>query len=127
MISDTTPLTSARLQQISIRIVFFIAGLGMAAWAPLVPFAKARIGINDGMLGLLLLCLGIGSILAMPFAGAFTARVGCRRSLSSLGSPLLWPQPHLTWFGTMAAGAELYSPSRMAWCYSSACSALFCS
>jgi predicted MFS family arabinose efflux permease len=75
----TTRSASARLQQISIRIVFFIAGFGMAAWAPLVPFAKARIGIDDGALGLLLLCLGIGSILAMPFAGALTARVGCRR------------------------------------------------
>jgi predicted MFS family arabinose efflux permease len=51
----------------------------MAAWAPLVPFAKARIGINDGVLGLLLLCLGGGSIVAMPLAGAFAARVGCRR------------------------------------------------
>ena len=31
-----------RLEQRSTRIVFFIAGFGMAAWAPLVPFAKAR-------------------------------------------------------------------------------------
>jgi MFS family permease len=69
----------ARLEQISTRIVFFITGFGMAAWAPLVPFAKARIAMNDGVLGLLLLCLGIGSIVAMPLAGAFAARVGCRR------------------------------------------------
>ena len=50
-----------RLEQRSTRIVFFIAGFGMAAWAPLVPFAKARAGIGDGALGLLLLCLGVGS------------------------------------------------------------------
>jgi len=30
---------------------------------------------------LLLLCLGLGSIVAMPLAGAFAARVGCRRVL----------------------------------------------
>jgi MFS family permease len=69
----------ARLEQVATRIVFFIAGFGMAAWAPLVPFAKARVGMNDGVLGLLLLCLGIGSIVTMPLAGALAARLGCRR------------------------------------------------
>ncbi|MGK4431273.1 MFS transporter, partial [Yersinia enterocolitica] len=53
-------------QQVSTRLAFFISGLGMAAWAPLVPFAKERIGLNDASLGLLLLCIGVGSMLAMP-------------------------------------------------------------
>jgi predicted MFS family arabinose efflux permease len=69
----------ARSEQVATRIAFSIAGFGMAAWAPLVPFAKARIGMNDGVLGLLLLFLGIGSFVAMPLAGAFAAWVGCRR------------------------------------------------
>src|SRR3954447_12974048 len=43
------------LEQVSTRIAFFIAGFVMAAWAPLVPFAKARAALNDGVLGLLLL------------------------------------------------------------------------
>jgi len=68
----------ARREQLSTRIAFFIAGFGMAAWAPLVPFAKARVGVGEGALGLLLLCLGIGSIVTMPFAGALAARIGCR-------------------------------------------------
>jgi len=67
-----------RQEQLSTRIVFFIAGFGMAAWAPLVPFAKIRANIDDGLLGLLLLCLGVGSIVAMPLAGALAARLGCR-------------------------------------------------
>jgi predicted MFS family arabinose efflux permease len=79
MASTTTRSAPARLEQISTRIVFFIAGFGMAAWAPLVPFAKARVAMDDGVLGLLLLSLGIGSILAMPLAGALAARLGCRR------------------------------------------------
>jgi MFS family permease len=70
--------SAARRQQLSTRIVFFIVGLAMAAWAPLVPFAKARVGINEGELGLLLLCLGTGSMLTMPLAGALAARLGCR-------------------------------------------------
>ncbi|POA31527.1 MULTISPECIES: MFS transporter [unclassified Pseudomonas] len=71
-----------RLEQMSTRIAFFIAGFGVAAWAPLVPYAKARAGLDDGTLGLLLLCLGVGSILAMPMAGMLASRFGCRRVLS---------------------------------------------
>ncbi len=79
-ISGTSALpASAIREQVSTRIAFFIAGLSMAAWAPLVPFAKSRAGIDDGVLGLLLLCFGGGSILVMPVAGALSARVGCRR------------------------------------------------
>ena len=75
------PTIPGQLEQRSTRIVFFIAGLGVAAWAPLVPFAKARSGLGDGALGLLLLCLGAGSIVAMAPAGALAARFGCRRVL----------------------------------------------
>jgi hypothetical protein len=43
-------------QQISTRIVFFVAGFGLASWAPLVPFAKARVGIDEGALALVFCC-----------------------------------------------------------------------
>lgn len=92
--SCTRPVPE-RLAQFSTRLVFLIAGFAMAAWAPLVPFAKARAGIGEGVLGLLLLCLGIGSIVAMPLAGACAARLGCRlvifasTALLCIGLPLL--------------------------------------
>jgi MFS family permease len=70
--------TPGRAEQISTRIAFLIAGFGVSAWAPLIPFAKERAGMSEGVLGLLLLCFGIGSIVAMPFAGALAARFGCR-------------------------------------------------
>jgi len=61
--------------------MFFVIGFAAGAWAPLVPFAKQRLALDDGGLGLLLVCLGAGSIVAMPAAGALAARVGCRRVL----------------------------------------------
>ncbi len=64
--------------RLSTRLAFFVAGFGMAAWAPLVPFVKARCALGEGLLGLLLLCLGTGSILAMPMAGMLARRFGCR-------------------------------------------------
>jgi MFS family permease len=78
---DTPNNNPGTAQAHATRIAFFIAGFGMAAWAPLVPFAKERLGIQEGALGTLLLCLGAGSIIAMPLAGLLTSRVGCRRVL----------------------------------------------
>jgi predicted MFS family arabinose efflux permease len=59
-------------------LCFAAAGFGVACWAPLVPFAKSRLGIADGTLGLLLLCLGAGSVAAMPITGILVARLGSR-------------------------------------------------
>ena len=39
-------------EQRSTRVAFFVAGFGTAAWAPLVPYAKNRLGIDDGTLAL---------------------------------------------------------------------------
>ncbi len=77
------------------RIVFFIAGLGVAAWAPLVPYIKARTGLDDGGLGLLLLCLGGGSTLAMPAAGALAARLGCRTVIIAASAVIALALPGL--------------------------------
>ncbi|MCK3852306.1 MFS transporter [Pseudomonas sp. W2Jun17] len=82
-IPTPAPVIPGRLEQMSTRIAFFIAGFGIAAWAPLVPYAKARADLNEGTLGLLLLCLGVGSIIAMPAAGALASRYGCRLVLTA--------------------------------------------
>jgi MFS family permease len=84
-----------RREQRATRVVFFIAGFGMAGWAPLVPFAKARAGIDEGVLGLLLLCLGVGSIVTMSLAGALAARFGCRRVIVASAAPLCIALPLL--------------------------------
>ena len=78
MSTPSIAISSNYGERTSTRIAFLIAGLIMSAWAPLVPLAKERTGLDDGGLGLLLLGLGLGSIAAMPFAGHLTARYGCR-------------------------------------------------
>jgi MFS family permease len=74
----TEQLILARAEQRSTRLLFLIAGFAAAAWASLVPFAKTRTGLNEATLGLVLLCLGGGSIISMPIAGALSTRYGCR-------------------------------------------------
>lgn len=67
------------------RAFFFIGGFGSASWAPLVPVLRERLAIGDDVLGLLLLCIGIGSLATMPLSGALSARLGCRRVLVAAG------------------------------------------
>lgn len=64
--------------RLATRLAFVATGFAMACWAPLVPFAKANVGVEDGALGLLLLCLGVGSIVAMPLTGWLSARIGSK-------------------------------------------------
>jgi predicted MFS family arabinose efflux permease len=64
--------------RLATRLAFLVAGFGVACWAPLVPFAKQRLQVDDGALGLLLLCLGVGSIAAMLLAGIINSRHGSR-------------------------------------------------
>ncbi len=74
-----------RREQAATRAVFLVAGLAVASWAPLVPLARARIGLDDAQLGGLLLCVGFGSLLAMPVAGGLAGRFGCRRIIAVSG------------------------------------------
>ncbi|MDR6530217.1 putative MFS family arabinose efflux permease [Caulobacter rhizosphaerae] len=71
-----TPSSAAA--RLSTRLSFLVAGFSIASWAPLVPFAKARLAVDDGAMGLLLLCLGLGSVVAMSATGALSARHGSR-------------------------------------------------
>lgn len=60
------------------RLAFFASGFGMASWAPLVPYAKMRSGLDDAGLGVALLGFGLGSTVAMPLAGGLVSRHGSR-------------------------------------------------
>ncbi|MGQ9450340.1 MFS transporter [Leclercia sp. TB492] len=98
-----TQQTTGAVQRLATRIVFFIAGYVTATWAVLVPYAKANTSVNEATLGSLLLCLGMGALIAMPLTGMLTSRYGCRRvivtamALVLLTTPLLAiiPDPRL--------------------------------
>ncbi|HET9474575.1 MAG TPA: MFS transporter, partial [Steroidobacteraceae bacterium] len=64
--------------RIATRLAFLVAGFGVSCWAPLVPYAKDRLAVDERVLGILLLCLGIGSLVAMFFTGMLSSRFGTR-------------------------------------------------
>ncbi|WP_172339580.1 MFS transporter [Novosphingobium sp. SG751A] len=90
------------------RLSFLVAGFGIACWAPMVPFAKLRLGVDEGGLGALLLCLGAGSVLAMLATGALSSRFGTRPVILFSGFGLCAVLPLLAVLPTVATlGAAL--------------------
>jgi predicted MFS family arabinose efflux permease len=110
----TANLPAARL---ATRLAFLVAGFGVACWAPLVPFAKLRLGVDDAVLGMLLLCVGLGSVTAMVVTGALSARFGSKPIIVVGGVGLAVFLPLLVVVGTpltlgialLAFGASLGS------------------
>lgn len=103
MISADRPAT-----RLATRLSFLVAGFGIACWAPLVPFAKQRLGVDDAMLGLLLLCIGAGSVVAMIATGPLSARFGSKPVIVVSGFALAGVLPFLTIASTpLALGMAL--------------------
>jgi MFS family permease len=86
--------------RLATRLAFLVAGFGVACWAPLVPFAQKRLHVDDGVLGLLLLCLGAGSIAAMLLTGVLSAKYGSRAIILAGGFGLVALLPLLVVAGS---------------------------
>jgi hypothetical protein len=87
---------SSSAARLATRLAFLVAGFGVSCWAPLVPFAKSRLGVDDGVLGLLLLCVGLGSVISMIATGALSARFGSKPIIVAGGIGLAAVLPLLT-------------------------------
>ncbi|MEJ2881669.1 MFS transporter [Pedobacter sp. GR22-6] len=70
--------TTALQAKKATKAIFLVCGLGISSWAPMVPYAKDRLGLNNADLGLLLLLLGAGAIAMMPVSGFIAHRYGSR-------------------------------------------------
>lgn len=82
--------------RLATRLTFFTAGFAMACCAPLFPFIKDNVGADEPQFGLLLLCFGLGSIIAMPLTGFVAARHGPRSMVLLGGFGLVIFLPTLT-------------------------------
>lgn len=84
--SDIAASAPARL---ATRLAFFTAGFSMGCSAPLFPFIKNNVGADEAKFGLLLLCIGVGALVAMPITGGIAARYGARRMVMLGGAGLV--------------------------------------
>ncbi|USP42418.1 MFS transporter [Acinetobacter sp. XS-4] len=104
---DTAALLST--QRLATRLSFFSLGFATAAWAPLIPFAQQRLNLNHADFGLLLLCMGIGSMIAMPATGALVKRWGYRPLIALALMLLMVLLPSLTvWSSIVMMAVALF-------------------
>jgi MFS family permease len=69
---------ASRQQRYVLGGYFALAGLGMACWVPRIPEIRDELGMGAGELGVVLLCIALGSLLAMPATGTLVDRYGAR-------------------------------------------------
>ncbi|ROP44859.1 MFS transporter [Pseudokineococcus lusitanus] len=88
--STTTPLAApvVRRAKWGTTVAFVASGFAFASWASRIPSTRDQLGLTTGEVGLVLLALASGSVLALPLAGAVIARLGSERVVR-LGSLLL--------------------------------------
>ncbi|MDA0352504.1 MAG: MFS transporter [Chloroflexi bacterium] len=63
-------------QRRAVAAVFFTHGVLLASWVPHIPFVKEQRALSDGALGLVLLALAGGAVVAMALSGPLIRRVG---------------------------------------------------
>jgi MFS family permease len=61
-----------------VSIAFLILGIGPGLWAVHIPLVQERLGIGPGILGVALLVMAGGAVLAMPLTGWAVGHVGSR-------------------------------------------------
>ena len=75
-------------ERAAVSALFFVNGYVVGNWAPKIPSFKADLGIDEAVLGLMILAFGIGSLVTMPLVGMAIARDGSRRIAVALGLAL---------------------------------------
>jgi MFS family permease len=81
--------------RVAVSAIFAVNGVVFASWVAHIPAVKTRHHLSDGELGLVLLSMAVGSVLALVAAGWLIARWGSRvvTSWAALGFCVLLPLP----------------------------------
>lgn len=69
---------AARAARFAVAVIFLVHGILVASWVVHIPTVQARLGLSEGLLGLALLGIAGGSLVAMPATGLLVARFGSR-------------------------------------------------
>lgn len=104
---------SARIARWAVSSIFLINGFAFANWVARLPRFQEQYDMNNGVLGVVLLCHAIGALIAMPIAGWLIVKNGSRKVtiaailLFVLMMPFLPLMPSVfllgAWYGIMGA------------------------
>jgi MFS family permease len=73
------PAEYLRTARAAVLAVFFTNGVVIGTWVVRIPAIKDRLGLSEGLLGVVLLGAAVGALVAMPVVGALVSRFGSRR------------------------------------------------
>jgi fucose permease len=98
----------------SVAAVFALNGLAIATWLSRIPAARDALGLTAGRLGLLLLTMSAGAVLALPTAGMVAHRLGAARAvmaatLLAAGGMALAGVAVAVWASVPATGLGLFA------------------
>lgn len=89
--------SASRWQRAAVPLLFLLLGAVFATWAARIPAIRDALQLNAAQLGVVLLCGGIGAVLAFPLAAGLVGRYGARRAAWFAGLWLLLMVPALAW------------------------------
>lgn len=83
VLTETRPDAAVRQQLRAARwavlAIFFVNGALFANWVSRIPTVQGNLGLNKGELGLVLVGMSVGVLVALSLAGGLIARFGSRR------------------------------------------------
>lgn len=81
-----TPLPGAAVRSATVATytAFTGSGFAFASWASRIPQVRNQLHLEPSTLGLVLLAIAAGSILALPLSGAVITRMGSRRTVAMM-------------------------------------------
>jgi hypothetical protein len=111
----------------AVTVVFVLNGALVASWIVRIPATQSRLGVGEGTLGVVLMGLAVGVLLALPLAGGLVARIGSRgatlpwlrivdRTGRSAGAPrFAWPHGALVPLALVALASTLGESTASDW------------
>ncbi|MFC5729997.1 MULTISPECIES: MFS transporter [Nocardioides] len=74
-------MSTTERAKVAVATVFVLNGLAFASWVSRVPAIRDGLDLTPGQVGLLLLCLSAGTVVALPLSGAVVSRIGPARTI----------------------------------------------
>jgi MFS family permease len=71
-----------RRATLAVYLAFFASGFAFASWAARIPQVRTKLDVDPGQLGLILLAMAFGSIVAMPLSGLVVTHIGTSRAVA---------------------------------------------
>jgi predicted MFS family arabinose efflux permease len=65
-------------------VAFIGSGFGFASWASRIPQVRDALAASPSTLGLVLLAVALGSLVALPLAGVLVTRIGTARAVAAM-------------------------------------------